>query len=106
MKEMDQGHWQHCRVAAWLYLIYKRFTSAMVQDGVTEYSVTPFWGERSCPAHQADGTPACCGCSQLKPASEAWAELADGRQTCLACLQSIVTDTADAQPLYSQARRH
>ena len=78
----------------------------MVQDGVTEYSVTPFWGERSCPAHQADGTPACCGCSQLKPAHEAWAELADGRQTCLACLQSIVTDTADAQPLYSQARRH
>ena len=65
--------------------------------------MTPFWGERSCPSHQTDGTPACCGCSQLKPTSVAWAELADGRQTCLACLQSIVTDTADAQPLYSQA---
>ncbi len=71
---------------------------------MTEFAVAPFWGERSCPTHAHDGTRACCGCARLQPVGEAWAELADGRRTCLACLQSIVTDTADAQPLYSQAR--
>ena len=73
---------------------------------MTEFAVAPFWGERSCLAHATDGTPSCCGCARLQPAGEAWAALADGRNSCLACLQSIVTDTADAQPLYSQARAH
>lgn len=34
-----------------------------------------------------------------------WARLSDGRQLCLQCLDSIVVDTRDAQPLFDEVLR-
>jgi hypothetical protein len=64
------------------------------------WSSTPFWGDKSCPAHADDGTPRCTACSRLQPRAEAWATLRDARALCLRCLGTAVVDTAAAQPLY------
>ena len=30
------------------------------------YNNHPFWEERYCPVHEADGTPKCCSCERLE----------------------------------------
>ncbi len=66
------------------------------------WSETPFWHDRTCPDHGADGTQRCTSCTRYRPRGEVWADLDDGRTVCLDCLHTIVVDTADAQPLYRQ----
>lgn len=34
--------------------------------------------------------------------AEEWVTLQDGRQLCLECLDTLVVDTKDAQPLYEE----
>lgn len=51
-----------------------------------------------------DGTPQCCSCNKLKPVGEEWVGLQDGRLLCLDCLDTLVVDTKDAQPLYDEVR--
>ena len=58
--------------------------------------------DKCCPAHSTDGTARCCGCGRLCPRAESWPEVEQGRNLCLACLDSVVVDTQDAQPLYSK----
>ena len=58
--------------------------------------------DKVCPEHARDGTAKCCGCGRLCPRPEAWPEVEPGRHICLACLDSVVVDTQDAQPLYSK----
>ena len=48
----------------------------------------------------ADGRE-CVTCACLVAGQE-FVRLADGRDLCLQCLDSIVVDTNDAQPLYSE----
>jgi hypothetical protein len=71
------------------------------------WSEVPFWRQRFCPEHAYDGTPRCASCERLRPHAQAgdWAELEDGRQLCLPCLGTIVTDTHDAQPLWHSVLR-
>ena len=65
----------------------------------------PFWKDKICPAHSRDGTPKCGGCGRMQPRGEQWVEIQKGgRHLCLDCLESIVVDSADAQPLYSRVR--
>lgn len=52
----------------------------------------------------ADGTPQCCSCNKLRPVGEEWVTLQDWRQLCLECLDTMVVDTKDAQPLYDEVR--
>ncbi|EIE27209.1 hypothetical protein COCSUDRAFT_11485, partial [Coccomyxa subellipsoidea C-169] len=67
------------------------------------YMTHDFWkDQKSCPAHQSDGTVRCTACQRLCPRAEHWAQLEEGRHICLACLDSIVVDTQDAQPLYAK----
>ena len=73
-----------------------------LQNGTIHFNVNPFWKERTCPAHQEDGTVKCCACQRLCPRAEQWVTELDGRTVCLGCLSTIVRDTPDAQPLYSQ----
>ncbi|KAL4452310.1 hypothetical protein ABPG75_007972 [Micractinium tetrahymenae] len=63
------------------------------------WNEVPFWKQRYCPEHEGVA-PRCAGCDRLRPAGEDWAELEDGRQLCLQCLDTITTDTRDAQPLW------
>lgn len=56
-------------------------------------------------ACSVDGTPQCCSCNKLKPVAEEWVSLQDGRQLCLECLDTLVVDTKDAQPLYDEVRQ-
>lgn len=63
------------------------------------WNEVPFWKQRYCPEHEGV-VPRCAGCDRLRPAGEDWAELEDGRQLCLQCLDTITTDTRDAQPLW------
>lgn len=67
-----------------------------------EWREHPFWRLRQCPSHYADGTVSCCSCGRLQPQSEEWVGLQDGRHLCLACLDTLVIDTKDAQPLYDE----
>lgn len=69
------------------------------------WSENRFWKQRYCPSHDTDGTPRCTGCSRLQPAGEQWAELEDGRQLCLECLETASLDTRDAQPLWQSVLR-
>lgn len=62
----------------------------------------PFWRDKFCPSHAHDGTPKCAGCARMKPGGEAWVEIQKGRHLCLDCLDSVVVDTQDAQPLYNK----
>lgn len=71
-------------------------------DGRIEYRENPFWRNKHCPVHSTDGTTQCCACSRLQGRSDDWIGLQDGRQLCLDCLDTIVVDTKDAQPLYDE----
>lgn len=64
------------------------------------FHVAPFWLDKSCPAHATDGTRRCTACNRLQPRNQWWPELDDGRALCLQCLDTVVADTAAAQPLY------
>lgn len=88
-----------------------------VQDGQYRFVRNRFWRDQMyCEAHLTDGTPCCCACERLEPRREAggglqrsssgksWVRLPDGRYSCLACLESMVVDTEEAQPLYSKVR--
>lgn len=73
-------------------------------DGRIEWKESPFWKERHCPSHSQDGTPSCCACGRLQKRGLEGVGLNDGRHLCLQCLDSIVVDTKDAQPLYDEVR--
>ncbi|CAL8462861.1 g2395 [Coccomyxa elongata] len=67
------------------------------------YMTHDFWkDQKSCPAHQEDGTLRCTACQRLCPREEQWAQLEEGRHLCHGCLDTIVVDTQDAQPLYTK----
>lgn len=74
----------------------------MRADGRIEWQENPFWKNQHCPSHRVDGTPQCCSCNKLKPVADEWVSLQDGRQLCLECLDTLVVDTKDAQPLYDE----
>jgi hypothetical protein len=73
-------------------------------DGTIQWKENPFWRLPHCPAHLHDGTMQCCGCNKLQKQQEEWVKLQDGRPLCLECLDSIVVDTKDCQPLYDEVR--
>lgn len=68
--------------------------------GLIEYRAHPFWIQKYCPSHEHDGTPRCCSCERLEPRDTAYVALNDGRKLCLECLDSVVMDTNQCQPLY------
>eukprot|EP00192_Tetraselmis_astigmatica_P003343 CAMPEP_0117666978 /NCGR_PEP_ID=MMETSP0804-20121206/10688_1 /TAXON_ID=1074897 /ORGANISM="Tetraselmis astigmatica, Strain CCMP880" /LENGTH=535 /DNA_ID=CAMNT_0005474607 /DNA_START=220 /DNA_END=1824 /DNA_ORIENTATION=- len=69
-------------------------------DGFVEYSENAYWKTRFCSQHITDGTPRCYSCDRLQKKSEEFVRLQDDRHACLTCLDSIVVDTRDCQPLY------
>jgi hypothetical protein len=68
------------------------------------YNNHPFWEERYCPVHEADGTPKCCSCERLEPRESNYVMLADGRWLCLECMNSAVMDSDECQPLHFDMR--
>ncbi|KAG0617179.1 hypothetical protein M758_5G170200 [Ceratodon purpureus] len=71
--------------------------------GLIEYRSHPFWNQKYCPRHERDGTPRCCSCDRIETGGPGTYEaLEDGRKVCLDCLDSIVVDTKDCQPLYRE----
>eukprot|EP00882_Tetradesmus_deserticola_P008575 GHRQ01009043.1.p1 GENE.GHRQ01009043.1~~GHRQ01009043.1.p1 ORF type:complete len:380 (+),score=110.79 GHRQ01009043.1:620-1759(+) len=71
-------------------------------SGHTEWREHPFWRLKQCPSHYADSTVSCCSCGRLQPQADEWASLQDGRHLCLECLDTLVVDSKDAQPLYDE----
>lgn len=65
-----------------------------------EFETTPYWGEMSCPKHATDGTPRCDGCKRYEKRGDEYATLPDDRKLCMHCVQTVVVDQADAEPLY------
>lgn len=39
--------------------------------------------QKTCPKHSTDGTPECCSCNRAQPRGVEYAQLADGRHSCL-----------------------
>ena len=71
------------------------------RDGYIQYETTPYWGEISCVEHATDGTNRCDGCRRYeKRGGEEYIAAPDGRTLCLECVQTVVIDTKDAEPLY------
>jgi len=71
------------------------------RDGYIHFETTPYWGEISCVEHATDGTNRCDGCRRYeKRGGEEYIAAPDGRTLCLECVQTVVIDTKDAEPLY------
>ncbi|CAI9116653.1 OLC1v1017852C1 [Oldenlandia corymbosa var. corymbosa] len=68
--------------------------------GLIEYRAHPFWSQKYCPYHELDGTPRCCSCERMEPRDTKYVALGDGRKLCLECLDSVIMDTSECQPLY------
>lgn len=68
--------------------------------GLIEFRSHPFWGLKYCPVHESDGTPRCGSCDRIEPRDEGYVDLDDGRKLCLECLDSVIMDTKECQPLY------
>lgn len=79
-----------------------RDVRAALQNGRIWAMQLPFWRDKFCPAHAQDGTPKCGGCARMQPANAQWVQIQKGRHLCLDCLESVVVDTHDAQPLYNK----
>lgn len=78
--------------------VCKEFIPA--RGGSIEFETTPYWGEMSCPEHATDGTPRCDGCRRYEKRGDEYATLPDDRKLCMHCVQTVVVDQADAEPLY------
>lgn len=87
------------------YSIRQSKPSCLLADGRTEWREHPFWRIKQCPRHYSDGTTQCCSCSRLQPQLEEWVSLQDGRHLCLQCLDTLIIDTKEAQPLYDEVLR-
>lgn len=74
-------------------------------DGRIVWREDTFWRDKHCPSHSHDATPRCCSCSRLAPNGQEWPALQDGRVLCLQCLDTMVCDSKEAQPLYEEVRR-
>ncbi|KAL2607604.1 hypothetical protein R1flu_026177 [Riccia fluitans] len=68
--------------------------------GLIEYRSHPFWQLKYCPAHEYDRTPRCGSCDRIQPRDQTYVDLDDGRKLCLECLDSVIMDTKECQPLY------
>ncbi|CAD7701924.1 unnamed protein product [Ostreobium quekettii] len=66
------------------------------------WSEHPFWRQKYCGKHNTDGTPRCTACECLKGRGANWVLLEDGRQLCSSCQETVVVDTEDCQPLYTE----
>ncbi len=72
--------------------------------GYVRYNTNSFWGEMYCPEHAVDGTAKCDGCGRYEKrggGDTAYVALPDDRRLCLECVQTVVVDREDAQPLYA-----
>jgi len=72
--------------------------------GYVRYHTNAYWGEMYCPEHAADGTAKCDGCGRYEKrggGAAAYVALPDDRRLCLECVQTVVVDREDAQPLYT-----
>jgi hypothetical protein len=72
-------------------------------SGHIRFVENTFWKERYCLHHRNKDASvvSCTSCFRLRsPDSPDIVDLHDGRQTCLACLELLVRDTKDAEPLY------
>ncbi|KAH7278530.1 hypothetical protein KP509_38G045100 [Ceratopteris richardii] len=72
--------------------------------GLIEYRAHPYWGQKYCPHHEIDSTPRCCSCERVESKDAQYISLDDGRKLCLECLDSVIMDTGDCQPLYHEIR--
>ncbi|XP_047316377.1 protein DA1-like [Impatiens glandulifera] len=79
--------------------VCKQFISTNAA-GLIEYRAHPFWVQKYCPTHEHDGTPRCCSCERMEPRDTTYVALNDGRKLCLECLDSVIMDTNQCQPLY------
>ncbi|BBN18258.1 hypothetical protein MPTK1_8g01060 [Marchantia polymorpha subsp. ruderalis] len=68
--------------------------------GLIEYRSHPFWQLKYCPSHETDRTPRCGSCDRIQPRDQTYVDLDDGRKLCLECLDSVIMDTKECQPLY------
>ncbi|KAL9284775.1 Protein DA1-related 6 [Arabidopsis thaliana] len=83
---------------------YERYCYVCKEKKMKTYNNHPFWEERYCPVHEADGTPKCCSCERLEPRESNYVMLADGRWLCLECMNSAVMDSDECQPLHFDMR--
>lgn len=79
--------------------VCKQFISTNAA-GLIEYRAHPFWAQKYCPTHEHDRTPRCCSCERMEPMDTTFVALNDGRKLCLECLDSVIMDTNQCQPLY------
>ncbi|VYS71620.1 unnamed protein product [Arabidopsis thaliana] len=82
---------------------YERYCYVCKEKKMKTYNNHPFWEERYCPVHEADGTPKCCSCERLEPRGTKYGKLSDGRWLCLECGKSAM-DSDECQPLYFDMR--
>lgn len=73
-------------------------------DGKISFVKHPFFDtEQMCPRHARNMTRRCTGCHRFEPENEPFADLNDeGRCVCLACCRSVIVDSDDAQPLWTE----
>ena len=90
----QQRHRPRCDVCA-------EFIAASA-DGYIHFETTPYWGEMTCTRHATDGTPRCDGCRRYEKRGieNEYVTLPDDRKLCMHCVQTVVVDTQDAEPLY------
>ncbi|XP_020421240.1 protein DA1-related 1-like [Prunus persica] len=69
-------------------------------DGQVKTMVHPISLQRSCPSHEDDGTPRCCGCARIKPRNTIYYLLNDGRHQCLECRDSAITEADQCEALF------
>ena len=70
--------------------------------GIIYYRHLFFDTERMCLTHRQNFTRRCTCCHRFEPVNEPFADLNDGgRCTCYACCRSVIVDSEDAQPLWT-----
>uniref|UniRef100_A0A7S3KXY2 LIM zinc-binding domain-containing protein n=1 Tax=Amphora coffeiformis TaxID=265554 RepID=A0A7S3KXY2_9STRA len=74
------------------------------EDGTISFVKHPFFDtEEMCPRHALEAKRRCTGCHRFEPDYERFIDLDDGdRCICFSCCRSVVVDSNDAAPLWSQ----
>eukprot|EP00520_Triparma_pacifica_P010087 CAMPEP_0118650808 /NCGR_PEP_ID=MMETSP0785-20121206/10443_1 /TAXON_ID=91992 /ORGANISM="Bolidomonas pacifica, Strain CCMP 1866" /LENGTH=409 /DNA_ID=CAMNT_0006543205 /DNA_START=198 /DNA_END=1424 /DNA_ORIENTATION=- len=68
------------------------------------YSKHPYFQDwRYCGGHEVEGLVRCTGCDRMEPkVGEGWHGMGDGRKICGSCVRTVVMDSEELKPLFSE----
>ncbi|KAL5574238.1 hypothetical protein UlMin_023835 [Ulmus minor] len=97
-----KSKWHHSNLDKknYFYFYFHHYISIANPRATNAHGGIPFGSRNICPFHKHDGTPRYCSSERIEPRDTRYVSLNDGQKLCLECLDSVIMDTTECQPLF------